>query len=171
MEYRSIGKETLLYYQENPITALLLGIATWGLYSYWWHYKNWCLVSKNTGNNLYPVFRAYFFPIYTFSLFDLVADITDELNLGSGLLLRIIGLTNVAVAPFWIISDTDFLPEFGVFALFLVPTPILSIWFVQVQVQKINQFLNNTSDTRFGVAGGVAAIFIAVQAFVVFYVA
>lgn len=166
-KYCFIAKETSLYYQEKPITALLLGFATWGLYSYWWHYKNWCLVNKNTGNNLYPVLRAYFFPIYAYSLFDLVADTADELSVRSGFFLRIFGLMNVVSAVFWFVPGNNFLPILGIFSFFLIP--VISIWFVQLKVKKINLALGNISKSQFGVEGILAVTLIAIQVFLVLY--
>lgn len=53
---------------------VLLSLCTIGLYQVFWFYRNWTRVRERTGRNLSPFWRAFFAPIWSYSLFDEVAD-------------------------------------------------------------------------------------------------
>jgi hypothetical protein len=47
----------------------LMSIATFGLYELWWSYRNWKAVKLRYGEALSPFWRAFFAPLWNYSLF------------------------------------------------------------------------------------------------------
>jgi hypothetical protein len=52
----------------------LMCVATLGLYQLWWFYRNWTRVRQRTGRRLMPFWRSLFAPVWSYSLFDEVAE-------------------------------------------------------------------------------------------------
>jgi hypothetical protein len=55
---------------------LLLSIVTLGMYEIFWFYRNWSRV-RERGRDISPFWRAFFSPLWCFSLFDEVRDQAD----------------------------------------------------------------------------------------------
>lgn len=64
------------FYVVSPLKAMILFIATAGIYGFYWHYKNWSLYRRqerlNDGDDrdIWPVARAFFSLFFTHALFN-----------------------------------------------------------------------------------------------------
>lgn len=56
-------------YVVAPAKLLLLGLASWGLYSLYWFYKHWALQRRAYALNVWPVARAIFSVFFAHQLF------------------------------------------------------------------------------------------------------
>ena len=48
---------------------MVLSICTFGVYDFYWFYKNWCLIAERTQATMNPVLRALFSPFWAYSCF------------------------------------------------------------------------------------------------------
>lgn len=62
------------FYVVSKNKFLLLMIGTFGLYEFYWFYKNWSLYKKHSGADMLPVMRAIFSIFFVHSLFRTVED-------------------------------------------------------------------------------------------------
>lgn len=52
-----------------PVSRLiLLSMLTFGVYCYYWQYKNWAYVRERTGTNISPFWRAWFWLFFVYAL-------------------------------------------------------------------------------------------------------
>ncbi len=58
-----------LFFPTSQLKLLMLFIATFGLYSVYWFYKNWKLQKQRHHENISPVLRAIFYIFFTHKLF------------------------------------------------------------------------------------------------------
>jgi hypothetical protein len=64
-----------------PVTTakfLVLSICTLGFYELYWGYKNWQRIQIMTGEKMMPFWRAFWLPLWTFSLFKRINLIADQ---------------------------------------------------------------------------------------------
>ena len=55
-----------------PVTSnklAVLSICTWGLYDYYWFYKNWSRIAERTPRTISPFWRTFFLPFWVRSCF------------------------------------------------------------------------------------------------------
>lgn len=132
--YNSTSDKTL-YYQVKPLTVLFFVAATWGFYCYWWHYQNWRLIQKNSEATISPFIRAFFHPLFSYSLFDNIAETTKSLKIKGAFLLRFFGVVNVIAVTAWFDLAIEFIPFIG----WLFAVSVFDIAFVQIKVVSINK--------------------------------
>ena len=157
-----------LFYQVKPITALLMSLASWGLYTYWWHYKNWRLIKRNADATLSPLSRALFHPLFAYSLYDRVADTCDDLRVRGGLLLRMLGTMHVFSIALMFGAAADLFP---ILSMLLYSLTILDLVVVQSSVVKINCALDCFIKNKFAVIDGLAIALIAGNVLAFYWIA
>ena len=98
---------------------VLLSLMTFGIYDLYWFWKNWSLVKRADGSDIWPIARAFF---AAFSYFSLLTDIntrlalrnsTRELSTALGVGFLVMNALHRLPDPYWLISLFAF--------LFLVP--------------------------------------------------
>lgn len=96
---------------------VVMSLCTFGLYELYWAYKHWDAQRRREQENLSPFWRAFFAPLWAFSLFPRIRRITATYGVpatwsGSGLALGyfLIHLTWRLPDPYWLISLLGFLP-------------------------------------------------------------
>lgn len=62
----------------KPLHFVLLCLATFGFYLFWWHYKVWRFIKQKDHKDIYPALRALFGIIFSVALFARVADLAAE---------------------------------------------------------------------------------------------
>lgn len=62
------------FFPTSQRKLVILFIATFGLYPFYWFYKNWALRKKNVEKKIMPLLRAIFYIFFTHSLFRRVED-------------------------------------------------------------------------------------------------
>lgn len=164
--YNCAGEKPL-FYQVKPITALLISIATWGIYSYWWHYQNWRLIRNNAESTISPLARSVFHPLFAYSLYDQVSETATSLNIHGAIFLRSLGILHVLSIGFWFGPFIDLFPRLS---LFVFASSMLSLVFAQTKVEKINRALGLSINRQFEAIDLVALLLIVAQMLVFFLV-
>ena len=154
------AEEAPLYYQVKPVTAFFLSLSTWGLYAYWWQYQNWRRVKNNTEGSISPFFRSFFHPLFAYSLYDRVADTSNNLNLNGVLFLRFLGVFHVLSICLPVEMFVDF---YSVFSLSLFFISTFDLVLVQIKVREINQALGLSIEQRFVVSDFLSLLLIVCQ--------
>lgn len=152
---------------------IVLSIFTFGLYSFYWFYKNWEYVQSTTEEQLNPVLKAVFYPICAYFLFKRVKEYAKEsgsqLHLYAGLwaiilivcyLVDMVPLGNLI--PEWSLAALGFLMFFLEFAV-LIP--------VQSVVNQLNRQYAPKADLnqRFTWIDGVVCLIGAIVLAVIIY--
>lgn len=95
----------------------VMSLCTFGLYELYWAYKHWDAVRRRDQERLSPFWRAFFAPLWAFSLFPRLGRLTAMYGVpatwsGSGLALAyfLIHLTWRLPDPYWLVSLLGFLP-------------------------------------------------------------
>jgi len=109
---------------------IVLSICTFGIYELYWCYQNWKRLKTASGENLSPFWRAFFAPLWGFSLFKRIraeavsAGVPVEWNSGAlATFYLVLNMTWRLPDPWWLISFGTLIP--------MVP--------VQQAVQRINE--------------------------------
>lgn len=61
-----------MFYGVGVSKFIILSILTWGLFTFYWFYKNFSLYKKRFDDDSMPLARAIFSPIFAYSLFIVV---------------------------------------------------------------------------------------------------
>jgi len=95
----------------------VMSLCTFGLYELYWAYKHWDAVRRREHEDLSPFWRAFFAPLWGFSLLPRIQRLTGTLGVpaawsGSGLALGyfLLHITWRLPDPFWLASLLSFLP-------------------------------------------------------------
>ncbi len=93
---------------------LVLSVCTFGIYEFYWFYKNWKFVKEKQGLKIMPVWRAIFSPLFCYSLFEAVKKHAKRTKvnvkyssgwLTVGYILTIMTIMTTGMPyPFWCIS-------------------------------------------------------------------
>lgn len=100
----------------TPIWHLtVLSLATFGIYPYYWSYKQWKYIKKRDNLDISPGIRAWFFPIWIYSLSNNIQDRAREYNLPKTYNPVVIAVGVILLTPlyklpdpFWLISLLPF---------------------------------------------------------------
>lgn len=66
---KNTGSQQIPFFVVSPLRFVLMLIATAGLYSAYWFYKNWQAVEKTTGRRQYPLLSGIFAGLVSYNLF------------------------------------------------------------------------------------------------------
>lgn len=106
-----------IYFPVSTTKLIVMSLCSLGLYQLYWFYQHWKLERNRTGESLSPFWRAFFAPLFAYSLFTRIQEFGQQASLpvgysAGGLTLAFIVL-NVSWRlpdPFWLISMLAFLP-------------------------------------------------------------
>jgi hypothetical protein len=108
--------EAMPFFEVSLPKFVVMSVVTWGIYNLYWAYKQWVHISAR-GESISPFWRAFFSPIWSFSLFERIK--VDASTRGvavywsSGLLgfvYLVMGVLYRLPDPFWLLSLLSFLP-------------------------------------------------------------
>jgi hypothetical protein len=95
----------------------VMSLCTFGFYELYWCYKQWDAVGRREQEKLSPFWRAFFAPLWAFSLFPNIQQLTAQHGVpatwsGSGLALAflLLGAASRLPDPLWLVSLFSFLP-------------------------------------------------------------
>lgn len=153
------------FFTTSTLKLTLMSICTFGLYDIYWFYKNWILIGERTGQNIKPLVRAIFAPIFTYSCFRHVKnaakenDIFETLSIGSLTFAYIfLGIAARFPAPYSLMSF------FGFAIIILVNNVALDI-----NKKMVTDFENNDKFSGWNKAiiaiGGLGAILSVIGSF------
>lgn len=96
---------------------VVMSVVTFGIYNLYWTYKQWVHISARSREGISPFWRAFFSPIWSFSLFERIK--VDASTRGVpvywspgllGLVYLIMGVLYRLPDPYWLLSLLSFLP-------------------------------------------------------------
>lgn len=105
------------YFPVSPLKFSLMSLCTCGLYEMFWSYKNWRRIKIRDKSEISPVWRAFFYPFWHYSL---LADIAERRSTGVirnklyrlalAISLIIICYSWRAPDPYWLLCLLTFVP-------------------------------------------------------------
>ena len=109
--------DTFPFFPVSTGKFVAMSLCTLGIYELYWCYKNWHRVRARTGEKLSPFWRAFFAPLWCFSLFRRVGEYQDDggapISWSPGLLGTIYLVLTISWRlpdPWWLISLATFVP-------------------------------------------------------------
>jgi len=107
-------------HQFFPVAAhkfIVLSVCTLNIYTLYWCYQNWWRIRERTGEQLSPFWRAFFAPLWAFSLFARIARQAGEHGVTVGWSPTLLGLAYLIMSgfgmlpdPLWLVTLASFLP-------------------------------------------------------------
>lgn len=155
----------------SPRKIIILMIATFGLFSIYWSYKQWQIVKRTKGLNILPAARGYFEVIFSFSLFKHLAGISktkswnpEGLSIIFVVAAIVYNLSGWAPASSQITSSSQITDLAEVFAGILA---WVVMTYVMVRVQRsMNEHWKQSSElVPVRLSGGVLAVYIIIGIF------
>jgi hypothetical protein len=105
------------FFPVAPHKFIVLSVCTLNIYTLYWCYQNWCRVRERTGEQLSPFWRAFFAPVWVFSLFIRIAGQANEHRVTVNWNPTALGLGYLIMSgfgmlpdPWWLVSLACFLP-------------------------------------------------------------
>jgi len=100
---------------------VVLSLCTFSLYELYWCFKNWQRIKEPSGEQLSPFWRAFFAPLWGFSLFRRIHQYADARHLSAHWSPGILGTFYLVLSatwrlpdPWWLISLASFVPFISV---------------------------------------------------------
>ena len=103
-----------------PVTTrklIVLSICTLGIYELYWCYHNWKRIKRSSGEDLSPFWRAFFAPLWGFSLFKKIRTVATEAGVSVNwnsdsvaIAYLVLAMTCRLPDPWWLISFATLLP-------------------------------------------------------------
>lgn len=100
---------------------VVMSICTFGIYELYWCFKNWQRIRHRTGENLSPFWRAFFAPLWGFSLFRRIRAFADGQSISVGWSPGVSATFYLLLTaswrlpdPWWLISLASFVPFLAV---------------------------------------------------------
>lgn len=116
-EVSDLRDADLAYFTVGPAKLVLLSLCTFGLYELYWFYRNWQCVKHRLDLDIWPFWRAFFAPLWLFSLTAHVRDHGRQVGLSTSLSPIAVGGAYLAISilwrlpdPYWLVSMLSFLP-------------------------------------------------------------
>ena len=111
------GQNSRIFFPVSTAKLIVMSIFSLGCYEFYWYYKNWQMEKARTGEDISPFWRAFFTPIFAYSLFKRIKEFGGSSLIPITLLplrscLGYIALT-LAIKlpdPYWIIASLTFIP-------------------------------------------------------------
>lgn len=157
--YSCVGDKPF-YYQVKPVSAFLLSVATWGFYSYWWHFQNWRLIKINAEPTISPLARSLFHSFFAYSLYDQISETAGSLKIGGVFFLRFLGVLHILSIGSWFGAFIEFFP---VLSLVLILFSVFDLVFVQFKIREINRTLGLSIRRGFDMSDLIALLLIGTQ--------
>jgi hypothetical protein len=96
---------------------IALSLCTFNFYALYWCYNNWWRIQHRSGEHISPFWRAFFAPIWVFSLFGRIGGDARARNLVVGWSTALLGVAYVVISAFgsvpevwWLVSLASFIP-------------------------------------------------------------
>ena len=112
--------ESYIFFTTSTTKLIVMSLFTLGLYGIYWFYKNWVVIKKITGKNIWPFWRAVFSIFFMYSCFKNMLVYAQERNIE-------------AKAPIGLLASINII----LFFVPSIPSIITNIWFV-FSIIKVN---------------------------------
>ncbi|MBT3619493.1 MAG: hypothetical protein HN523_03610 [Porticoccaceae bacterium] len=111
----NVEVENSHYFSTSSLKLFIMSICTFGLYELYWCYKNWVHIKEKKKLEIMPFWRAFFAPLWLYSL---MTHLQDEINetkipivLHAGLLAALYFIMQLLLRlpdPYWLICYLSF---------------------------------------------------------------
>jgi hypothetical protein len=105
------------YFTVGQLKFSLMSIATFGIYKLYWFYRNWAVIRRNTNATLSPFWRAFFSPLWSYSMGTRLAEHGRLLNVPISTSFASLAAAYFVMQalwrlpdPYWLISLLSFVP-------------------------------------------------------------
>ncbi len=129
---------------------IVLSLCTLNFYTLYWCYNNWWRIRQRSGEHLSPFWRAFFAPIWVFSLFGRIGSDARTRGVAVGWSTALLGVAYLVVSAFGAGREAWWLVTLGSFVPFI---PVVS---TTHRVNATEYAAEKRNDTYSG--GNVAAI-------------
>lgn len=106
-----------MLFAPSSIKVVVMSLCTFGLYPTYWFYRNWRAIKIQDRDDIWPVWRAIFSPLWAYSCFSAIKEIAEKPRgmgaMSAGWLAIAYFLLNVISRlpdPYWIFSLLAFVP-------------------------------------------------------------
>ena len=89
------------YFTVGAVKFSLMSLTTLGLYELYWLYRNWQTIRDRHGSNISPFWRAFFAPLWTFSMGSRLKDEADDRNIPVTLPVIALGVAYFLLSATW----------------------------------------------------------------------
>lgn len=103
--------ETPRCFVVSPFKFVAMSICTFGIYEIYWSYKNWRFIKDRDGSNIMPFGRAFFYPLWHYSLLTELNKTLGSQVLSNGFVrgalaagVLILNFTVRLPDPYWLLS-------------------------------------------------------------------
>lgn len=100
-----------IYFATSPIKFIVMSLCTFGLYEVYWSYKNWRFIKDRDGLEIMPFWRAFFYPLWHYSLLTELNKTLESSVLSSGVVrgglaacVLVLNFTIDLPDPYWLLS-------------------------------------------------------------------
>jgi len=104
------------YFAPPPLKFIAMSICTFGIYELYWSYRNWRFVKDRDGLDIMPFWRAFFYPLWHYSLLTELNTTLKSKVLSSrafrvvlAVLVLALNMTIRLPDPYWMVSTLTFL--------------------------------------------------------------
>lgn len=108
------------YFSASPLKLAIMSVGTAGLYELYWSYKNWVHIKAKKELNIMPFWRAFFAPLWLYSLMKHLQDEINETNIPIVLRAGILAILYFFVQALWRLPDPVWMISYLSF-IFLLP--------------------------------------------------
>lgn len=109
------------YFPVSPAKFVVMSLASFGIYGFYWLYQNWALERAHSGEDLSPFWRTFFSVIWIHSLLERVRQAAGAAQMPPA------WTPGATTAAYLIISCSLFLPDPYWLASLLVVVPLLPV--------------------------------------------
>lgn len=122
-----------LFFPTSKTKLIVLSVCTFGIYQFYWFYKNWQILKINQGLEILPFWRTFFTPVFCYSLFKKVRECAEsngiEVKYNPGTL----------TAGYIFLSVTFFIPNIPTYIS--IPAMVMAV-LVLIPAQSVINLLN-----------------------------
>jgi hypothetical protein len=105
------------YFTVGAVKFSLMSLTTFGVYELYWFYRNWRIIRDRDQSQISPFWRAFFAPLWTFSMGSHFTEEAKDKNLSLTLPVVALGVTYLLMSalwrlpdPYWLVSFLTFIP-------------------------------------------------------------
>lgn len=128
------------FFSVSSFKFVVMFIGTSGLYALYWFYKNWQLIQRENSLDIMPFWRAFFAPLWAFSLFTHISESAEKKQIKTYCAPSVLG------ALYFVLCAAARLPDPYWLVFYFAIIPLL---FVNSLATKINsrcgRFVQNSS--------------------------
>jgi hypothetical protein len=129
----------VVFFTTSTFKLAVMSICTLGLYELYWFYKNWDFIEERTGQDISPLWRAFFAPLWAYSCFKHIKISAKENNVSGPIPIGLLAIVYLILQALWKLPDPYWLVSFMSFTV-LIPFNSVAL---NINRHLISDFKNN----------------------------